>query len=212
MWSPKSAVYMEKIVVDREAGDALVPECLDAPVAWTLALIARAKGKHVRDLQIIILERRRHKDLIEEVQQAGARVLLRDHGDTAGALVAATPDSGADVLMGIGGVSEGVTAACAVRALGGAMLGRLSPQSLQEKAAVEAAGLDTRRILTCAELITSNDVVFAATGITPGVLLNGVEYHGSEAKTHSLIIRGLTGTRRIIHTEYTNLSEMYGAR
>jgi fructose-1,6-bisphosphatase II len=202
MWSPQPAVYMDKIVVDRDAAGALVPECMDAPVAWTLALVARSKGKSVRDLQVMVLDRSRHRDLIEEIRVAGARVLLRDHGDTSGALVAATPGAGADILMGIGGVAEGVTAACAVRALGGAMLGRVAPQSQEEKEAIEAAGLDLRRILTCNELVTSQEIFFAATGITPGTLLEGVEYHGNQAKTHSLVIRGETGTRRMIHTHY----------
>lgn len=212
MWSPKPAVYMDKIVVDSEAAPALVPECMDAPVGWTLALIARAKGKDVRDLQVIVLDRPRHKDLIDEIRLAGARVLLRDHGDTAGAMVAATPGTNADILMGIGGVPEGVTAACAVRALGGAMLGRLAPQSREERAAVEAAGLDTKTILTCNELVTSQHVFFAATGITSGVLLKGVEYHADRASTHSVVIRGETGTRRIIHTEYTHLSKALGTK
>ncbi len=209
MWSPQPAVYMDKIVVDQEAAAALVPECMDAPVAWTLALIARAKGKSVRDLQVIVLDRPRHQDLIDEIRVAGARVLLRDHGDTAGALVTATPGTGADILMGVGGVPEGVTAACAVRALGGAMLGRLAPQSREEKEAIEAAGLDPRRILTCNELVTSQEIFFAATGITPGTLLAGVEYRGNQAKTHSMVIRGETGTRRIIHTEYGRLGDVF---
>lgn len=203
MWSPGPAVYMEKIVVDQEATSALVPECMDAPAAWTLALIARAKNKPVRDLLVFVLDRPRHHDLINEIRAAGARVLLRSDGDTAGALIAATPGVGADVLMGIGGVPEGVTAACAVRAMGGGMLGRLSPQSQSERAAIEAAGLDTRRILTCHELVTSRQVLFAATGVTEGPLLGGVEYHGTTAKTHSLLIGGEAKIRRLIHAEHT---------
>jgi fructose-1,6-bisphosphatase II len=212
MWSPQPAIYMDKIVVDRKAAGALVPECLDAPVAWTLALVARAKGKEVRDLQVIVLDRPRHRDLIEEIRMAGARVLLREHGDTSGALVAATPDTGVDILMGVGGVPEGVTAACAVRSLGGAMLGRLAPQSQAEYEAIKQAGLDTQQIVTCHELVSSQKIFFAATGITSGVLLTGVEYRGNEAKTHSMVIRGETGTRRMIHTDYGQLSEVLGAK
>jgi fructose-1,6-bisphosphatase II len=202
MWSPTPAVYMEKIVVDREAASFLVPECMDAPAAWTLALIARAKNKAVRDLQVYVLDRPRHDDLIEEIRLAGARVLLRSDGDTAGALIACTPGAGADVLMGIGGVPEGVAAACAVKAMRGGMLGRLAPQSGEERAAIEAAGLDTRRVLTCDELVAGNQIFFAATGVTDGLLLNGVEYHGRQAQTHSLLIRSETGVRRIIHAEH----------
>lgn len=204
MWSPApAAVYMDKIVVDREAAGSLVPECLDAPVAWTLALIARAKKKSVRDLQVIVLDRPRHADLIDEIRAVGARVLLRTDGDTAGALIAATPNVGADVLMGIGGVPEGVSAACAVKAMGGAMLGRLAPQSPQEREAIQASGFDAQTILTCDDMVSSNEIFLAATGITQGPLLDGVRYRGSEAETHSLLIRCETSTRRIIRAEYT---------
>lgn len=202
MWSPTPAVYMDKIVVDRDAAGSLVPECMDAPVAWTLALIARSKNKPVRDLQVIVLDRLRHQDLIEEIRTAGARVLLRTDGDTAGALVAATPRTGADVLMGIGGVSEGVTAACAVKAMGGAMLGRLAPQSKEELDAIKAANLDLNQILTCDHMVSSNEIFFAATGVTRGILLNGVRYRGNEAETYSLLIRGETGTVRMIQAEH----------
>lgn len=203
MWSPNpAAVYMDKIVVDREAGESLVPECMDAPVAWTLALIARAKKKPVRDLQVIVLDRPRHHDLIEEIRSAGARVLLHTDGDTAGALIAATPNVGADVLMGVGGVPEGVTAACAVKAMGGAMLGRLAPQSVQEREAIEAAGIDTRAILNCDDMVSSSEIFLAATGITQGPLLDGVVYRGHEAQTHSLLIRSETGTRRMVRAKH----------
>jgi fructose-1,6-bisphosphatase II len=202
MWSPTPAIYMEKIIVDQEIASFLVPECMDAPAAWTLALIARAKNKAVRDLQVIVLDRPRHYNLIEEIRTAGARVLLRSDGDTAGALIAATPGKGADVLMGIGGVPEGVAAACAVKAVGGGMLGRLAPQSEEERRAIEAAGLDVKQVLTCNELVASDQIFFAATGVTDGPILAGVEYQGRVARTHSLIIRCKTGVRRMIQTEY----------
>lgn len=202
MWSPTPAIYMEKIIVDREAAGFLVPECMDAPAAWTLALVARAKNKAVRDLQVIVLDRPRHYDLIEEIRTAGARVLLRSDGDTAGALIATTPGTGADILMGIGGVPEGVAAACAAKAMGGGMLGRLAPQSEEERRAIEAAGLEVRQVLSCNELVSSDQVYFAATGVTDGAILAGVEYQGRVARTHSLIIRCQTGVRRMIQTEY----------
>jgi fructose-1,6-bisphosphatase II len=212
MWSPKPAVYMDKIVVDRDAAGALVPECMEAPAAWTLALIARAKKKAVRDLQVIILDRPRHYDLIEEIRSAGARVLLRADGDTAGALIAATPQAGADVLMGVGGVPEGVTAACAVRSLGGGILGRLAPQSQEEREAIETAGLSTQEILTCHELVTNSEIFFAATGVTHGPILAGVQYHGNQAKTHSMVLRGETGTRRFIHTNHGDLDKLFSLK
>jgi fructose-1,6-bisphosphatase II len=202
IWSPAPAIYMEKIVVDREAAGFLVPECMSAPAAWTLALIARAKNKAVRDLQVIVLDRPRHQDLIEESRTAGARVLLRSDGDTAGALIAATPGAGADILMGVGGVAEGIAAACAVKALRGGMLGRLSPQSEEERSAIEDSGLDLKRVLTCGELVSSDQIFFAATGVTDGPILAGVEYHGGIARTQSLVIRSETGVRRVSLAEY----------
>lgn len=202
MWSPAPAIYMDKIVVDREAAAALVPQCMDAPAAWILALVARVKDKSVRDLVVFILNRPRHRYLIDEIRAAGARAMLRTDGDVAGALLALTPGVGVDLLMGVGGVSEGVISACAVKAMGGAMLGRLAPQSAEEQAAIEAAGLDTGRILTCDELVSSNQVFFAATGITDGTLMSGVNYHRTHAETQSLVLRCETRTRRLIHAEH----------
>lgn len=202
MWAPAPAIYMEKIVVDRAAAEALVAECLDAPAAWTLALVARVKHKPVRDLVVFVLDRPRHRDLVEEIRSAGARVLLRSDGDIAGGLMAAYPESGVDLLMGIGGIAEGVIAACAVKALGGKMLGRLAPQSDQERGAVRAAGLDTQRVLSSEEMVEGNQIFFAATGITDGLLLSGVRLHGHEAETNSLVLRAETGTRRLIHTTH----------
>ena len=202
LWAPVPAIYMDKIVVGKEIGAALVPECMDAPAAWTLALVARAKGLRVSDLVVFVLARPRHEHLIAEIRSAGARVMLSPDGDIVGALLATTPNSGVDALMGIGGVSEGLMGACAVRASGGAMLGRLAPQSAAERDAIQTAGLDTRRILTSEGLVGSNQVFFAATGITDGPLLDGVRYMGERATTHSLILRGETHTRRKMATEH----------
>jgi fructose-1,6-bisphosphatase II len=202
LWAPVPAVYMDKIIVGKEVGAALVPECLDAPAAWTLALVARAKGKRVSDLVVFVLARPRHAALIAEIRAAGARVILSPDGDVLGALLAITPNSGVDLLMGIGGVPEGVMAACAVRAAGGAMLGRLAPQSAAERAALQAAGLDTKQIVGDARLVSSNQVFFAATGITDGPLLRGVHYLGDRATSESLTLRGETHGRRRIMTEH----------
>jgi fructose-1,6-bisphosphatase II len=202
MWKSYPAMYMEKIVVDRHAANVLVPECMDAPAAWTLALVARAKEKKVRDLVVFLLDRPRHDDLVEEIRTAGARVMLRTQGDIAGAMMAVTGDVNIDLMMGIGGVSEGVISACAIKSMGGAMLGRLAPQSDEERKAVLEAGLDLKQILTCDELVSGRDIYFAATGITDGTLLKGVHYHGDHAETESVIIRCRTGKRRIIHAEH----------
>jgi fructose-1,6-bisphosphatase II len=202
MCSLYPAVYMDKIVVDREAADLLVPECIDAPVAWTLALIARGKNKRVSDLVVFVLNRPRHKDLIDEICAAGARVILRSQGDIAGAIMAASPQVHVDLLLGIGGVSEGVIAACGVKSLGGAMLGRLAPQSDQEQAAIHEAGLDTSKVFSSEDLIFGEEVFFIATGVTDGTLMSGVRYHGDRAQTESIILRGVTKTRRGIITEH----------
>jgi fructose-1,6-bisphosphatase II len=202
MWSPVPAVYMEKIIVDRRAAKVLTPECMDAPAAWTLALIARAKEKAVRDMTVIVLDRPRHKHLIDEIRATGARILLRDEGDAEGSLVVTSPETGVDILMGIGGASQGVIAACAVHAMEGAMLARLAPQSKEELNAVRKAGLDPKRILTAREIVSSNEVFFAATGITHSRLLSAMQFHGTHATTHSLLMRAETGTRRFIIAEH----------
>jgi fructose-1,6-bisphosphatase II len=128
--------------------------------------------------------------------------MLRSDGEVVGALMAALPHGSVDVMMGIGGMPEGVLAACATKAMGGGMLARLSPQSAEERDAVQAAGLDTRQILACGELVSSNQIFFAATGITDGALLSGAHYHGREAETESLVVRGELGTRRFIRAEH----------
>jgi len=202
MWSPGPAFYMNKLVVGREARDAVSPASLSAPVAKTLAAIGEATHRPVDDLTVFVLDKPRHAGLIAGVRAAGARVLLRTDGDVAGALMAATPGSGVDAMMGIGGTPEGVIAACAVSALGGAMLGQLAPQKPGEREAVRAAGLDAGRVLTARELVQSDDVFFAATGITDGLLMPGVRYTAAGATTDSIVMRGRSGTRRTIHAEH----------
>ncbi len=202
MWSPSPAAYMEKLVVNRAAAAALVPECLDAPVAWTLALIARAKGKAVRDLAVFLLDRPRHRNLLDEIRTAGARVILADDGDISGAVLAAAPEGPVDLLIGVGGAAEGVIAACAVKALGGGMLARLAPQSPGERAALAEVGVETRRILSCGDMVCGEQIFFVATGITSGLLLKGVSFAHDRAGTNSLILRCETLTRRSIHAEH----------
>ena len=202
MWNLTPAAYMERIVVDRTVADALGPEALDAPPAWTLALVARKKNKAIRDLVVFVLDRPRHKGLIEEIRQAGARVYLQDGGDIGGALLAADPRGAVDLMAGIGGAAEGLITACAVKALGGGMLGRLAPQSESEKEACLAAGIDLKRIYTCNDMVLGDEVYFAATGITDSAILHGVRYHGDTVETQSLALRYQTGTRRLINTEH----------
>jgi fructose-1,6-bisphosphatase II len=200
IWCPFPAVYMEKVIVDRDTAAALVPETLDAPVAWTLALIARAKSKPVRDLDVVVLERDRHAELVQEIRATGARVWFHQ-ADTEGALLAAMAGKTADVALGIGGALETMLAACAVRALRGGMMARLAPQSTAEREALEEAGHDVNRIYTVQDLVSSDEVFLSATGVTRSDLFREVDFHGETADFDSLLIRGETGTRRFVHTE-----------
>jgi fructose-1,6-bisphosphatase II len=202
IWHPPAGAYLDKLVVNAQVGAALVPECMDAPAAWTLALVGRAKGKPVRELRVFLLERPRHATLIEEIRRAGAHVVLRDEGDITGALMAGLPDGSIDILMGVGGIPEGLIAACLVKAMGGAMLGRLAPQREEEQQACESAGLDTTRILTTDELVAGDEIVAAATGITDGPMFEGVKYQRGYVSSNSFIVRGATGTRRTVFSQH----------
>jgi fructose-1,6-bisphosphatase II len=196
------AAYMEKIVVNARVAPSLVPECLDAPAAWTLALVARTLNKPVGALTIFMLDRPRNADLVREIRATGAHVVLRAEGDVTGALLAASREGAIDMLMGIGGVKEGLISACAVKALGGAILGRLAPQSERELEAIQAAGLDRAEVMETGDLVQGEGVFFAATGITDGPLLRGLRFRGNRATTHSMILRGETRTRRLIEAEH----------
>jgi fructose-1,6-bisphosphatase II len=200
MWNPGPGFYMEKIAVGPQARDVVD---LDAPVADNLHNVARALGKDVGDLTVFVLERPRHNQIIAEIAEAGARVTLHQDGDVAGALMAVMPQVDVDLMINIGGTPEGVIAACAIKAMGGQLLGRLAPQKPGELEAIQAAGLDIRRILTVDDLVTSDDVYFAATGITsPGHLLEGVQYFPGGARTFSMVIRGKSGTIRFIEAHH----------
>jgi len=195
MFNPGPFLYMNKIAVGPEAKGHIN---IEAPVSANLQHIARAKNIELKDLTAIILDRPRHTKLITEVRRMGCRIRLIQDGDVAGALMTAWPGAGIDVLLGIGGTPEGVLAACALRAMGGEIQGRLHARSEEEAVRGRAMGFDFDRLLTMDDLVASEDVFFAATGITDGELLNGVKYFGEGARTHSLVVRGLTGTVRQI--------------
>jgi fructose-1,6-bisphosphatase II len=195
MYDPGPSYYMQKLVVPAEAGDSV---SLDAPVADNLKRIAKALDKDVDDLVVFVLDKPRHKHLIDEIRRAGARIELHRDGDVAGSLMAVDPASDVDVMMGTGGTPEGVLSACAIKAIGGEMFTRLHPQSDKEKHAVLDAGKDLQRIYTVNDLVSSDDVFFSATGISGGTFLAGVRYRGKSAETHSLVYRGKTGTVRRI--------------
>jgi fructose-1,6-bisphosphatase II len=195
MFDPGPFVYMNKLAVGPEAMGVID---IEKPITENLKAIAKAKRKDVEDLTTIILDRERHKDMIAEIRQAGARIRLIPDGDVAAALMTAWPDSGVDVLLGVGGTPEGVIAACALRAMGGEIQGKLYARDEDELRRGREAGYDFEKILTMDDLVSSEDVFFAATGITDGELLQGVRYFGDSASTDSLVVRGLTGTVRQI--------------
>ncbi len=195
MFDPGPMFYMSKLAVGPEAKDVID---INAPTEDNLVKIARAKGMDVADLTVVILDRPRHADLIQEVRSCGARIRLIPAGDVAGALMAAWPGTGIDVLMGIGGTPEAVIAACGLRAMRGGFQGKLWPRDQQDKTAGEKAGYDLQRILELDDLVASTDTFFVATGISDGPLLDGVSYSGGFVHTHSLVARGLTATVREI--------------
>jgi fructose-1,6-bisphosphatase II len=195
MFDPGPCVYMEKIAVGPEAADVID---LDAPVGANLEAVAKAKGEEVRDVTAVVLDRDRHADIVRECREAGARVKLIQDGDVAGAISAAWPDSGTDILFGIGGTPEGVIAACALKALGGAILGRLTPRNDEERRAALEGGYEIDKVLTTDDLVSSDDVFFAATGVSDGDLVRGVRYFADGARTHTVVMRSKTGTIRTI--------------
>jgi fructose-1,6-bisphosphatase II len=194
--APPGVFYMRKLAVGRAAAAVID---LDASIADNLLRIAQARSVPVPDITVTILDRPRHKEIIDEVRAAGARIRLIMDGDVAVAIQAAMEDYKAvDVYMGIGGAPEAVLAAAALKCVGGQMLCQIWPRSDEERSALEASNVDLKRIYTVDDLITTNNVSFAATGITTGELLKGVEYTGSGARTHSVMMRGRTGTIRYI--------------
>lgn len=195
MFDPGPFVYMNKLAVGPAAKGKIN---IEKPITENLRAIAKAQGKSVEDLTVIILDRPRHADMVAEIRRNGARIRLIPDGDVAAALMTAWPDSGIDVLIGIGGTPEGVIAACALRAMGGEIQGKLYARDENELRRGREMGYDFEKVLTMDDLVTSEDVFFAATGITDGQLLRGVKYFGDGARTDSLVVRGLTGTVRQI--------------
>jgi fructose-1,6-bisphosphatase II len=193
MFNPGPCVYMEKIAVGPEAYDAVD---LTASVKANLKWVAKALRKDINDVTAVVLDRDRHSDIIRECREAGARIRLIPDGDVAGAISVAWPESGADILFGIGGTPEGVIAACALKCLGGNIQGRLWPRNEDERSRAVEAGYDLDRVLMLDDLVSGEDVFFSATGITDGELLKGVRYRGAGATTQSLVMRGKSGTIR----------------
>lgn len=193
-------MYMDKLAVGPKARGVID---IDLPIEENLRNVARCLDKSVSDLVVVILDRPRNQHLIDSVRRAGARIQLIPDGDLSPAIAVAFEDSGVDVLAGIGGAPEGVLAAAALRCLGGEMQARLWPTCPEEVERAKAMGVsDVTRKLTMDDLVKGDDVIFAATGVTNGELLDGVRYMGSIAKTHSIVMRGTTGTVRIIRASH----------
>ena len=204
MMNPGPAFYMEKFVASAAARGKIDPTW---PTGTKLEALAKVLNKDISDLTVFVLEKPRHRDLVREILAAGARVAMYPAGDVAGALMAAIPGSGIDALMGTGGTPEGIMSACAVRAIGGEFHARLDPQLQTEAKAVKDAGLDTSRWFERDELITSDDVFFCATGITTGLMLEGVERSKSHYKVQTMMITGATAERQIL-TSYLPIERL----
>jgi fructose-1,6-bisphosphatase II len=199
MYAPGKIVYMDKIAVGPEAKGAID---INAPVADNLRAIAKAKGKDVDDLTVVVLDRPRHEKLIAEIRACGARIKLITDGDISGGLMAATEGTGMDVLMGVGGSPEAVITACALKCIGGDMQCKLWPRNDEERRWAIENGRDPDKVLTIEDLVAGNNIFFAATGITDGELLKGVRYFGHGAKTYSLSMRSKSGTVRYIEATH----------
>jgi fructose-1,6-bisphosphatase II len=199
MFDPGPCVYMEKVAVGAECKGVVD---LDRSPTENLQAVAKAKGESVSNITAVILDRPRHEALIDEVRAAGARIRLIPDGDVAGALQTAWPDTGADILFGIGGTPEGVISAAALKAMGGEQQGRLWPRSDEERQAAVDAGYDLDKILTLDDLVAGDNCFFAATGITDGELLRGVRYSGGRAITQSLVMRSRSGTVRKVEARH----------
>jgi fructose-1,6-bisphosphatase II len=195
MFDPSAVFYMEKLAVGPEAADVID---ITAPVAENIRRVAKAKHTDVSDVTVCILDRARHADLVKAVREAGARIHFISDGDVAGAISAARPNTGVDMLIGIGGTPEGIIAACALKCMGGEIQGRLWPKDDAERAKAIDAGHDLDRVLRTDDLVSGDNAFFCATGITDGDLLRGVHYRSGGCTTQSIVMRSKSGTVRMI--------------
>ncbi|MGD0379483.1 MAG: class II fructose-bisphosphatase [Acidimicrobiales bacterium] len=199
MFNPGPCVYMEKLAVGPKAVGSV--DVRRSP-SENLEAVAKALSKSLRDVTVVILDRPRHRELIEEVRASGARIKLISDGDVAGAISVAWPDSGVDVLYGIGGTPEGVIAAAALKCMGGEIQGRLFARDDDERQAAIAAGYDLDSVLTTDDLVKGDNCFFAATAVTDGELLQGVRYADYGVNTQSLVMRSQSGTVRFVNARH----------
>ena len=211
MFFPGAAVYMDKIACGPEAADAID---IEAPPADNVKAVAKARGVKPTDVTVVVLERDRHQELIEALRATEAKLLLISDGDVAPSIAAARPESGVDLLMGIGGTPEGVLSAAALKCVGGAIQGKLWPRDDEERQKLIDAGFDLDRVLTTDDLVGGDDVFFAATGVTTGALLRGVRYTRDGAVTESIVMRSRSGTVRRVeaHHSFGKLEALSGGR
>lgn len=199
MFDPSAVFYMEKLVAGPESADVVD---ITAPAKVNLKAVAKAKHMSVSELTVVVLDRPRHDDLVRDIREAGARIKFITDGDVAGAVMAARAGTGIDLLMGIGGTPEGIIAACAMKCIGGVIQGRLKPRSEEERERAQAANLDLDQVLTTNDLVSGNDVFFAATGITDGELLQGVRFTPQGITSNSIVMRSRSQTIRLIESEH----------
>ncbi|HKV17727.1 MAG TPA: class II fructose-bisphosphatase [Mycobacterium sp.] len=204
MFDPSAVFYMEKIAVGPDAADVID---ITAPIAENIKRVAKVKNSSVADLTVCILDRPRHEQLMADVRAAGARIRLISDGDVAGAISACRPNSGTDMLVGVGGTPEGIIAAAAIRCMGGAIQGKLAPTDDEERQKAIDRGYDLDRVLTTEDLVSGENVFFCATGVTDGDLLQGVRYSGGGCTTQSIVMRSKSGTVRMIEA-YHRLSKL----
>ncbi|MCS7479831.1 class II fructose-bisphosphatase [Umezawaea endophytica] len=195
MFDPSAVFYMEKLAVGPEAADVID---ITAPIAENIRRVAKAKHIDVTDVTVCVLDRPRHEHLVHEVREAGARIHFISDGDVAGAISAARPDTGVDLLVGIGGTPEGIIAAAALKCIGGEIQAKLWPKDDEERQKAIDAGHDLDRVLTTRELVRGDNVFFCATGVTSGDLLRGVHYRSGGCTTQSIVMRSKSGTVRMI--------------
>lgn len=199
MFDPSAVFYMDKLVVGPEAADFVD---LRLPIKQNIHLVSKALNKPVSQLNICVLERPRHDQLVQEIRDAGARVKFIMDGDVAGGIAAARHDTDVDMLLGIGGTPEGIITACAIKAIGGVIQGRLAPVDDVERQKAIDAGHDLDAVLTTDDLVKTDNAYFAATGITDGDLLRGVRYYNDRVTTQSMVMRSKSGTVRVIEAEH----------
>ncbi len=199
MFDPGPCVYMEKIAVGPEAVGRVD---INASVSENLKAVAAAKGIDVREVTATVLDRPRHDDIVAEIRETGSRIRLIGDGDVAAAIATAYPESGVDILFGVGGTPEGVIAAAALKCMGGELIGKLWPRDAGERQAAVDAGYDLDRVLSTDDLVAGDNCFFAATGITDGNLLKGVHYDRHGATTESLVMRSRSGTVRVVDARH----------